>query len=297
MSGGKRRSGFQITSVTSDLNKTPGGQSGPSMILPVLQSQASSCTRQGSSSQPTTPSLKRKYISHDSSGMGSSSRFRVVRLAVGKTRSGGRSESYHRGRWMCTDFTERQEEAGYRRVMDSMRHAHSLESLEVFGWDRDRDGIRSQTTTHQLTHPIRGREGMGLILHSGPPSPTQGPPSPTQGPINMWLLDHKQQIRTQALDSTPPIASARPRDPPPPRLDVDTAGQVCKHKRANNRRNQMTLKPLTCDLSVCQSVLRLSHSQPSSPPAGSYHQSLTPVQTPAAFSLDQVIFNLPGDIR
>lgn len=54
--------------------------------------------------------------------------------------------------------------------------------------------------------------------------------------------------------------------------------------------------PLTC-LSLFQSVLRLSHSQPSSPPAGPYHPTLTPIQTPAAFSLDQTIFNLPGDDR
>ncbi|XP_027132417.1 TSC22 domain family protein 4 isoform X2 [Larimichthys crocea] len=267
MSGGKKRSGFQITSVTSDFNlQTPAGQSAPSVVLPILQSAASSCgTLQGSSSQPTTPSLKRKYISHDASGQGAgcSSRFRVVRLAVGGAGSVGRGEPYRRGRWTCTDFMERQEVAGFRRVMDTMRHAHSLESLEMIGRDIERGGVHSQDTAHLLAQPIRGRQGAGLVLRSGPPSPTH------QEPINIRLLDRIEPMGVQGFDSTPPPPSPRPRNVPPPlRLDVDAAGR---------------------------SVLRLSHSQPSSPPAGLYHPTLTPVQTPAAFSLDQTIFNLPGE--
>uniref|UniRef100_A0A8C9ZI74 TSC22 domain family, member 2 n=1 Tax=Sander lucioperca TaxID=283035 RepID=A0A8C9ZI74_SANLU len=111
MSGGKKRSGFQITSVTSDFN------------------QSAASVSQGSSSQPTTPCLKRKYGSHDASGqgVGSASRFRVVRLAAGA--ASGRGETSRRGRWTCTDFMETQD--GFRRIMDSMRHAHSLESLEL----------------------------------------------------------------------------------------------------------------------------------------------------------------------
>uniref|UniRef100_A0AAQ5XJ49 TSC22 domain family member 4 n=1 Tax=Amphiprion ocellaris TaxID=80972 RepID=A0AAQ5XJ49_AMPOC len=268
MSGGKKRSGFQITSVTSDLHQSPAGQSSPSMVLSVLQSDtSSSCSPQGSSSQPTTPSLKRKYVSHDAAGQGagSSSRFRVVRLAVGGAGGGGRGESYRRGRWTCMEFLERQERAGFRRVMDSMRHAHSLESLEMIGRDRDRGGVHSQDTAHLLVQPMRGVEGAGLVLRSGPPSPTH------EEPINIRLLDRREPIRLQGLDSAPLPPSPRPRNVPPPlRLDVDAAGR---------------------------SVLRLSHSQPSSPPAGPYHPTLTPIQTPSAFSLDQTIFSLPGDAR
>ncbi|XP_041821346.1 TSC22 domain family protein 4 [Chelmon rostratus] len=261
MSGGKKRSGFQITSVTSDFNQTPAGQSSPSMVLTFLQSAASSpSTPQGSSSQPTTPCLKRKYISHDASGqgVGCSSRFRVVRLAVGGAGSGGRGEPYRRGRWTCTDFMERQE-MGFRPVIDTLRHAHSLESLEMIGRDRDRDRVHSQDTAHLMAQPIKGREG----LHSKPPSPTH------REPINIRLLDHKETMGDQSFDLTPPPPSARQRRfPPPLRLDIDVTGQ---------------------------SVLRLSHSQPSSPPAESYHPTLTSIQTPAAFSLDQTIFNLTGD--
>ncbi|XP_059211378.1 TSC22 domain family protein 4 [Centropristis striata] len=255
MSGGKKRSGFQITSVTSELN-----QSAPGAVPTVVQSGASPRSAQGSSSQPTTPSLKRRYVSHEAAGLGCSSRFRVVRLAVGG--AGGRGEPYCRGRWTCTDFLERQEGAGLRRVMDTMRHAHSLESLEMIGRDMDRGGVHSQDTAHLLAQPIRGRE-LGLVARSGLSSP-----SPQQ-PISIRLPDQQEPMGALGSDSAPPPPSPRPRTIPPPlRLDVDAAGR---------------------------SVLRLSHSQSGSPPGRPYHPSLTPVQTPAAFSLDQTMFELPGD--
>ncbi|XP_063324373.1 TSC22 domain family protein 4-like isoform X1 [Pelmatolapia mariae] len=260
MSGGKKRSGFQITSVTSEVNQSPADQLSPSAVLPIIQSEVSLqspvCSPQGSSSQPTTPSLKRKYISLDGGqGAGSSSRFRVVRL-VGGAGSGGRGESYRRGRWTCTEFTERQEGPGFRRVMDSMRHAHSLESLEMIGRESERGGVYSQDNTHMLAQHV---------LHSGPPSPTH------QTPTNVRLLDHKESrlVVEQGLGSTPPPPSPRPRFAPTPlRLDVDASGR---------------------------SVLRLSHSQPGSPPAGLYQPPLTPAQTPSGFSLDRTMFDLPGD--
>ncbi|KAK5893007.1 hypothetical protein CgunFtcFv8_005919 [Champsocephalus gunnari] len=243
MSGGKKRSGFQITSVTSDFNQTPAGQSAPSVMLTVVQSA------QRSSSQPTTPSLKRKHMSHDAAGQGGgASRFRVVRLVLGGT--GGRGQPYRRGRWTCTDIQERQEGAGLRCVMDTMRHAHSLESLEMIGPDVDRGAVFSQDTAHLLTRPIRGHEGAGLVPRSRPLSPT-----------------HQEPMVAQRLNFAPPPPSPRPRNVPPPlRLDVDSAGR---------------------------SVLRLSHSEPSSPPVGSYH----PTQTPSVFCLDRTMFDLPGDAR
>lgn len=219
MSSGKKRSGFQITSVTSDFNQTPADQSASkeTTVPTVIQSGASSCTPQGSSSQPTTPSPKRKFISHDTSAQGvGCSRFRVVRLAAGGAGSGGRSEPYRRGRWTCTDF---QEVAGFRRVMDTMRHAHSLESLEMIGRDLDRGGVKSQGTAHLLTQPIRGRNGAGLVLHSGPPSPTH------QEPLNIRLLDFKEP--NEVRDSTPPSPLPYQRNVPSPlRLVVDGAGRV-----------------------------------------------------------------------
>jgi len=220
MSGGKKRSGFQITSVTSDLNKSPTGQSS-SIAVRSGQSEASSCSPQGSSSQPTTPFQKRKHVCHEALGLGSgcSSRFRVVRLPGGGTGGCGRGESYQRGRWTCMEFMEQQKKVGFRQVMNSMRHAHSLESLEMIGQDREGSGVYSQDNAHLLVYPLKGIEVMGLVPRSGPPSPTH------HEPINIQLPDRREPVRAQGLDSTPP-PPPRPRNLPPLQLDVDAAGRV-----------------------------------------------------------------------
>ncbi|KAL0970784.1 hypothetical protein UPYG_G00247360 [Umbra pygmaea] len=274
MSGGKKRSGFQITSVTSGEGTPPAQSSSQSNHSPQATSQATASSQsgsthqQGSSSQPSTPRSLRKYKSQDSTGQGS--RFRVVRLGQ------GHGEPYRRGRWTCTDFLEREEGVGLRRVMDSMRHAHSLESLEGIGMDRAGGGVEllghvhalraghlvhSQGTSHLLAQPI-GCDGEGfgalkpLFLHSGPSSPTN--------------LDRPN---LRLVDSTPPPPSPRPRNIPPPlRLDVDASGR---------------------------SLLRVSHSQPSSPTGtdGTFLPSMTPTQTPSAWSMfgSGGNFHLPGD--
>ncbi|KAG7232362.1 hypothetical protein INR49_008930 [Caranx melampygus] len=101
--------------------------------------------------------------------------------------------------------------------MDSMRQAHSLESLEMVGRDRG----HSQDTPQLLGQPVRSSEGAGLVLRSGPPSPTH------QEPINIRLLDRKQPMRAECLDYMPPAPSPRPQNAPPPlRLDVDEAGRT-----------------------------------------------------------------------
>ncbi|KAM6909116.1 TSC22 domain family protein 4 [Xenentodon cancila] len=266
MNGGKKRSGFQITSVTSDLKQSPTGRSSPSMILTVLQSDSSSShSPQRCSSQPTTPCLNRKYISQDilGQGAGCSSRFRVVKLAGGGPSSGGRSECYCRGRWTCSEFMERQEGTSIRRVMDSLRHAHSLESLEMIGRNRERVEVHSQDTCHLLPQADRGLEGEVLVLHSGPPSLKH------RDPINVQFLEMREPVRMKGSDSIPLPSSARPHNLPGPlKLETDAAGR---------------------------SVLRLSHSLPSSPHSGVNHPTLSPIQTPSAFRLDQTMFDLPGD--
>ncbi|KAM9834537.1 TSC22 domain family protein 4-like isoform X2 [Syngnathus typhle] len=159
----KKRSGFQITSVTSDLSQSWAGQSAPGVILTVVQASSASRSPRGSSSQPTTPSLKRKHTSHDALGQGASasSRFRLVRLAGGGTGGRGHGDTYGRGRWMCTDFTE-----GLKRVMDSMRHAQSLESLE---------SVRG--AVHSPSQPIR--DGETSVLRLSRSQPSSPPPTLT----------------------------------------------------------------------------------------------------------------------
>lgn len=225
MSGGKKRSGFQITSVTSDSSQptSPAGRMSPSVVQTIQSDIFSIRHIQGSSSQPTTPSPTRKNISHDASGQGAgcSSRFRVVRLTGGGAGQGGRSKSYQRGRWTCMEFMERLKEAGFRRVMDSMRHAHSLESLEMIGRDRERGGVHSQDTTHMLTQPVSDTDGMGLVLRSRLTSPTN------QEPISIRLLDRREPISVQGLDSTPSPVSPRPQNfPRPLQLEMDATVRV-----------------------------------------------------------------------
>ncbi|KAI3375937.1 hypothetical protein L3Q82_016348, partial [Scortum barcoo] len=138
-----------------------------------------------------------------------------------------------------------------------MRHAHSLESLEMIGWDIDRGGVHSQDTDHLLTHPIRGREGAGLVLRSGPPSPTH------KEAISIRLLDSKGPIEALGFDSTPPPPSPRPRSIPPPlRLDVDAAG-----------RSVLRLVSLSAQLPPCWTVPPSSdpHSDSSSLQSGPNH--------------------------
>ncbi|KAM4564648.1 TSC22 domain family protein 4-like isoform 1-T2 [Fundulus diaphanus] len=221
MSAAKRRSGFQITSVTCDLLHltSPTDQSGdPSTGRPL-----------GSSSQPNTPSLQKKYISQDALGQRAGSRFRVVRLREGGVGGGGRGQPYQRGRWTCTEFRERVEGAGLRCVMDSMRNAHSLDSLDMIGWDRERGGVISQDTSHPSALPLRGMEGAGLVSRSGPPSPTH------QEPHGL-----KEPTRGQRSDSAPSPAPRRPQHFPQPLQPGPPA----------------------------QRVFRTSQSLPSSPPSG-----------------------------
>uniref|UniRef100_A0A8C7I6X4 Zgc:153012 n=1 Tax=Oncorhynchus kisutch TaxID=8019 RepID=A0A8C7I6X4_ONCKI len=181
MSGGKKRSGFQITSVTSDYTQSSGeapppaqassqsNPSPPSSSQSTASSQPGPFHQQGSTSQPTTPLSLRKCNSQDATGQGS--RFRVVRLGQ------GHGEPYHRGRWTCTDFLEREEGLGLRRVIDSMRHAHSLESLEGIGLERGgaAGGLLGNVRalrTGQLVHSQGTSHLLPLLLHSGPSSPT-----------------------------------------------------------------------------------------------------------------------------
>lgn len=221
MSGGKKRSGFQITSVTSDFKHTPNDQSPRSDVLTDLTSKASTCSQQGSSSQPTTPSLKRKYVSHDASAQDAAcSRFRVVRLAVTGS-AGGRGKPYRRGRWTCTEFMEWQEGVGFRRVLDTMRHAHSLESLEMIGREAGRGEVHSQGAAHLLSQPMKTRDGSGVVVHSGPPSPTQSQAVSTR------LLDCREPGEDEQLDSRPwSPPGCPPVLCPPVQVERDRAGQV-----------------------------------------------------------------------
>lgn len=98
MSFGKKRSGFQITSVTSDYQ--PSSPLSP--ISPNLSARSPSPTLPNGPCSPPT------------------SRFRLVRLDQAPL-SGGRK--YQKGRWTCVDFYQLEAEAQHRAGA-----GHSLDS-------------------------------------------------------------------------------------------------------------------------------------------------------------------------
>lgn len=241
MSGGKKRSGFQITSVTSDYNQGSGENHPTELLSPGAQratppsartpahgrsprSQTASPTQiisngpllrhspalqmQQSSSQPTTPVTARKQSSLDAGG---ASRFRVVRLDQGP------GEPYKRGRWTCVDVMEREvEERGLRRVIDSMRHAHSLESLETVGLGGAEGavgGARLKPLGVHTGHMVHSQGTNYLLSQCRTDSTHSGPPSPS---------NDTQPVTSPHLPSTPRIRNI----PAPLRLDMDAVGKV-----------------------------------------------------------------------
>ncbi|KAK3547793.1 hypothetical protein QTP86_031450 [Hemibagrus guttatus] len=281
MSGGKKRSGFQITSVTSDVGESPASKipvtqdvndptpllcDGPRRDSTHSKDQATPSSTvlngpaflrtlltQQSSSQPTTPVTMRKQRSLDQAVTGAGvSRFRVVRLGQGL------GEPYKRGRWTCVDVMEREPELhGVRRVMDSMRHAHSLESLETVGLGRPEGegGVTLKSLKELRAGHMVHLQGSGhLMAHSGPPSPTH--------------TEHETHLLSPPLH-TPNTPRTR-KIPPPLHLNMNGANR-----------------------------LRATRSQPTSPgpPAsqdGLFHTSLTPIQTPSALALAQSMFGVGG---
>uniref|UniRef100_A0A8C2H150 Zgc:153012 n=1 Tax=Cyprinus carpio TaxID=7962 RepID=A0A8C2H150_CYPCA len=144
MSGGKKRSGFQITSKTIAAG---------------------------------------------------ASRFRVVRLDQGP------GEPYKRGRWTCVDVMEREaEERGLRRVLDSMRHAHSLESLETVGLGGAEGavgGARLKPLGMHLGHLVHSQGTTHLLTQCRTDSAHSGPPSPTHVQYDTQPIMSPNTPRTQ----------------------------------------------------------------------------------------------------
>uniref|UniRef100_A0A8D0G573 TSC22 domain family member 4 n=1 Tax=Sphenodon punctatus TaxID=8508 RepID=A0A8D0G573_SPHPU len=148
MSGGRKKSGFQITSVTSDYEQqemppAPGGenkslaspkaQRGPAHAdgaEPAEKHSQSVNGGAGPKNGPSAPSSPGAPPFQGPVGAAGSSRFRVVKLDQGL------GEPSKRGRWTCLDFYDRDPDhhaAG--RLLDSARHPHSLDSrLEVSGF-------------------------------------------------------------------------------------------------------------------------------------------------------------------
>ncbi|XP_070810799.1 TSC22 domain family protein 4 isoform X2 [Pituophis catenifer annectens] len=134
MSVGKKKSGFQITSVTSDYEKeglSGGDAKGPSEEPnPVENGSHHLNGGVGPKNGPSAPGSPGTAPLHPGSiGSVAGSRFRVVKL------DHGLGEPYKRGRWTCRDFYEQEMDHHLvGRLADSARQPQSLDSrLEVAG--------------------------------------------------------------------------------------------------------------------------------------------------------------------
>ncbi|KAJ8338144.1 hypothetical protein SKAU_G00371100 [Synaphobranchus kaupii] len=293
---------------------------GPALLDPTIALHIHT-----SSSQPGTPVTKRKQVSQEHGGS-HSSRFRVVRLGQGP------GEPYHRGRWTCVDFLEREggEERGLRRVLDSMRHAHSLESLETVGLGGFEGGgggvilkplghiralrsghlVHSQGTTHLLAPHIG--------VDKGAPSKPFG-----EGPCKADLQKGSPAFKPQTFSSEPPsptyknhpilkLVGSPTFDPSvsyPPHAASPHARQDARllspTKLASaSVRPRHIPSPLRLDMDPAgKSLLRETRSQPTSPSSilprdRGFYQSTTPIQTPiqtpSTLSLAQSMFGVGG---
>ncbi|XP_005080487.2 LOW QUALITY PROTEIN: TSC22 domain family protein 4 [Mesocricetus auratus] len=213
MSGGKKKSSFQITSVTTDYEGpgSPGASDPPASPAPV----------------GPPPRLPNGEPNPDSGGRGTprngspppgapASRFRVVKLPQGL------GEPYRRGRWTCVDVYERDlEPPSFGRLLEGIRGASGG------------TGGRSLDSRLELA-------SLGISPPNPPPGLSQGPtswlrPPPTSpgpqarsftGGLGQLAGPGKAKVETAPLSASPP--QQRPPGPgtgdsaqPLPSLRVD----------------------------------------------------------------------------
>ncbi|XP_028654052.1 TSC22 domain family protein 4-like [Erpetoichthys calabaricus] len=218
--GGVERKSLGTEAVMAHLSVSSILPNGPSLQLP------------GSSlSTPSTPTLPRRQTSltgttsHSRSLLAplslslqtsvgsvpqlsvasSSSRFRLVKLDQGP------GEPYKRGRWTCVDFYDGDtENHAISKILDSMRHAHSMESLEVLGIGNSSNKpltqfrtlkpsqpphvVHSQGTTHLLVQntalslaktPASGQQMTGTEAPAAFPQPASATQTAKRAPPNV----------------------------------------------------------------------------------------------------------------
>uniref|UniRef100_A0A452EVP4 TSC22 domain family member 4 n=1 Tax=Capra hircus TaxID=9925 RepID=A0A452EVP4_CAPHI len=202
MSGGKKKSSFQITSVTLDYEGpgSPGGPSAPAPTGPPPRlpngepnpEPGGKSTPRNGSPPPGAPA----------------SRFRVVKLPQGL------GEPYRRGRWTCVDVYERDlEPPSFGRLLESIRGASGG------------NGGRSLDSRLELA-------SLGL----GAPTPQPGlsqvptswlrPPPTSPGPQARSFTGGLGQLAVpgKAKVETPPLSASPPQQRPPEPGTGDSAG-------------------------------------------------------------------------
>ncbi|XP_036381189.1 TSC22 domain family protein 4-like [Megalops cyprinoides] len=281
---------------------------------PALLDLPRTSQHSSSSSQPCTPKFLRRQVSVEQGGAQSSppspSRFRVVRLGQGL------GEPYCRGRWTCTDFLERDgpEKRGLRLVVESMRHAHSLDSLEVveLGGAREEVGgvvlsplahIHAQNTRHQANSqdavpvlPPHSRSAAG-----SPEKHFAGEEGKADSgavlryaavPCDPLSPSHMDQFRVKLED----VSSGSPLTYVPQTVSLQRQQQHSPLLSASSHPSEFGssryIPPrLHLDLNI------LGKSEPLTTPLsrdGDPHQDMSPSQAASAFSLAQSMFGVGG---
>lgn len=211
MSGGKKKSSFQITSVTTDYEGpcSPGGSDPPASPAPTATArlpngepgpEPPAAAAAGGKSTPRTGSPPL-----GAPAAAAASRFRVVKLPQGL------GEPYRRGRWTCVDVYERDlEPPGLGRLLDGARGTSG--------------GTGGRSLDSRLELASLGLGTASALAHQ--PGPAQGPstwlrPPPTSpGPQARSLTGGLGQLAAKAKAEMPP----REPEPEPAAPGADSAG-------------------------------------------------------------------------
>ncbi|XP_021506377.1 TSC22 domain family protein 4 [Meriones unguiculatus] len=231
MSGGKKKSSFQITSVTTDYEGpgSPGPSDSPASPAPP----------------GPPPRLPNGEPNPDPGGRGTprngspppgapASRFRVVKLPQGL------GEPYRRGRWTCVDVYERDlEPPGFSRLLEGIRGA----SGGAGGRSLD---SRLELASLAISTPIpQPGQHQGPTSWLRPPPTSPGPQARSfTGGLGQLAGPGKAKVETPPLSASPP--QQRPPGPgtgdgaqplPALRLDSESGGPAAGTPPLSRRRD------------------------------------------------------------
>lgn len=205
MSGGKKKSSFQITSVTTDY-EGPGSPADPDSPAPPAPTGPPPRVPNG---EPNPEPGGKGTPRNGSPPPGApASRFRVVKLPQGL------GEPYRRGRWTCVDVYERDlEPPSFGRLLEGIRGAsggaggRSLDSrLELASL-----GLSAPTPQPSLSQ--------GLASWLRPPPTSPGPQARSfTGGLGQLAVPGKAKVET------PPVSASPPQQRPPEPGTGDSAG-------------------------------------------------------------------------
>nr|XP_014709472.1 TSC22 domain family protein 4 isoform X2 [Equus asinus] len=205
MSGGKKKSSFQITSVTTDY-EGPGSPADPDSPAPPAPTGPPPRVPNG---EPNPEPGGKGTPRNGSPPPGApASRFRVVKLPQGL------GEPYRRGRWTCVDVYERDlEPPSFGRLLEGIRGAsggaggRSLDSrLELASL-----GLSAPTPQPSLSQ--------GLASWLRPPPTSPGPQARSfTGGLGQLAVPGKAKVET------PPMSASPPQQRPPEPGTGDSAG-------------------------------------------------------------------------